>query len=89
MKSIQKSIRISENVYQIIESFKGSSFSDKLENLVIHYSDEYPALLIKIQRAESVLDQTENELKEKRKILNQLRSIEAKVISLFHCCNTK
>ena len=89
MKSVQKSIRISENVYQIIESCNGSNFSDKLQNLVFRYAEELPALQISIARAEVTLKQTEREIHEKRTILNQLRSIEAKINSLFYCCNTK
>ena len=89
MKSVQKSIRISENVYQIIESCNGSNFSDKLQNLVFRYAKELPSLQISIQRAEITLKQTEREINEKRVILNQLRSIEAKINSLFYCCNTK
>nr|DAL76120.1 MAG TPA: hypothetical protein [Inoviridae sp.] len=89
MKSVQKSIRISENVYQIIESCNGSNFSDKLQNLVFRYAEELPSLQISIHRAEITLKQTEREINEKRVILNQLRSIEAKINSLFYCCNTK
>ena len=89
MKSVQKSIRISETVYQIIESCNGSNFSDKLQNLVFRYAKELPSLQISIQRAEITLKQTEREINEKRVILNQLRSIEAKINSLFYCCNTK
>ncbi len=89
MKSVQKSIRISERVYQIIESCNGANFSEKLQNLALRYADEIPALMIKIKRAEVTLDQTEKEIREKRAILNQLRTIEAKINSLFYCCNTK
>ena len=88
-KSVQKSIRISENVYQIIERCNGANFSDKLQNLVFRYSEELPSLMVSIQRAEVTLKQTEREIHEKRTILNQLRSIEAKINSLFYCCNTK
>ena len=53
------------------------------------YSEELPSLMVSIQRAEVTLKQTEREIHEKRAILNQLRSIEAKINSLFYCCNTK
>lgn len=89
MKSVQKSIRISENVYQIIESCKGANFSDKLQNLVFRYSDELPNLMVKIKRAEVTLDQINDEIRDKRVILDQIRNIEAKINSLFYCCNTK
>ena len=89
MKSVQKSIRISENVYQIIDGCNGSNFSDKLQNLVFRYAEELPALMISIQRAEVTLHQTEKEIREKRVILDQLRSIESKINSLFYSCNTK
>ena len=89
MKSVQKSIRISERVYQIIESCNGANFSEKLQNLALRYADEIPALMIKIKRTEVTLEQIEDEIREKRVILDQLRSIEAKINSLFYCCNTK
>ena len=76
-------------MYRIIESCNGSNFSDKLQNLVFRYAEELPSLQISIQRAEITLKQTEREINEKRVILNQLRSIEAKINSLFYCCNTK
>nr|DAW96377.1 MAG TPA: Protein of unknown function (DUF1241) [Inoviridae sp.] len=89
MISIQKSIRISEDVYQIIERCEGSNFSEKLHNLVLRYSDELPNLMVKIKRAEVTLDQINDEIRDKRVILDQIRNIEAKINSLFYCCNTK
>ena len=45
--------------------------------------------MIKIKRTEVTLEQIEDEIREKRVILDQLRSIEVKIKSLFYCCNTK
>ncbi len=45
--------------------------------------------MIKIKRAEVTLDQINDEIRDKRVILDQIRTIEAKINSLFYCCNTK
>ena len=38
-KSIQKSVRFRQSIYDYIMAFPGKNFSDKLENLVIEYEN--------------------------------------------------
>lgn len=64
-KSVQKSIRLSEEAYAYIDGYRGANFSERLENLV------YDAMLSEPERVRR-LAELDAEIQERRKKLRAL-----------------
>lgn len=45
MKNIQKSVRLTEKTTKYIENYRGSNFSEKLENLVYDHQERHDRLV--------------------------------------------
>jgi len=68
-KNIQKSIRISQDIYDVLDKFSGSSFNQKLENFVYRMTKSEP----EIEKRIKILEKREQEL---LRNIDRLRSIE-------------
>lgn len=74
-KSVQKSIRISEEVAAYIEKQEGNGFNEKLCNMVLYCMEHEAEIKKKIASAEKSLNFVEKQINEKHKLLEQLESI--------------
>lgn len=83
-KSIQKSIRITEEVYNYIDRQDGLGFNEKLCNMVMYCMKKQSDIKKRVSAAEKNLKDIENLIYHKQEILNKLHCIESYVNS---CCN--
>lgn len=61
-KDVQKSVRLSQEVYEYVESADGKSFNDKLNCLIMDAKRSEADLLERIQRYDERIEQEEAEL---------------------------
>ena len=76
MKNIQKSIRLTEETYNLLMSMSGVGLSEKIETLVHSYVDELPKLEKKIAERKRYLSSVDDEILKKEKLLVNLNHIE-------------
>ena len=74
-KSVQKSIRISEDVLKYIEKQDGNGFNEKLCNMVLYCMEHEDDIKKKVATAEKRLETVEKQINEKQKLLEQLEAI--------------
>lgn len=74
-KTVQKSIRISEEVAAYIEKQEGNGFNEKLCNMVLYCMEHEAEIKKKITSAENRLKYVEEQINEKYKLLVQLEAI--------------
>ncbi|MBD5144998.1 MAG: hypothetical protein HDT21_03665 [Ruminococcus sp.] len=74
-KSVQKSIRISEDVAKYIEKQDGNGFNEKLCNMVLYCMEHEADINKKVASAEKRLEFVDKQISEKHKLLEQLESI--------------
>lgn len=67
MKDVQKSIRMSRQVSHYVEQYRGDSFADKFENMVLDFQERKGQIIEDWNRAQAMCD-------EKRKELGRLRA---------------
>ncbi len=65
-RNIQKSIRISEDLYKEIEKFQGSTWNDKINNLLDFYIMQHNDYL-------KYLTDLENQIQEKQQLLDEFK----------------
>ena len=65
MKNIQKSIRMSSDVFNFISQYRGKNFNDSLENLIYDFSEVLPG-------KQSELDVVNAKLIHNRELLRRL-----------------
>ena len=82
-KSVQKSIRISEDVAKYIDKQYGNGFNEKLCNMVLYCMEHETDIKKKVTSAEKRLETVEKQISEKRKLLEQLEAISRFVSSCF------
>ena len=83
-KSIQKSIRITEEVYKYIDQQDGDGFNEKLCNMVMYCMKKQSDIKKHVSAAEKNLKDVEELIDQKRDILDKLRRIESYIKT---CCN--
>ena len=83
-KSIQKSIRITEEVYKYIDQQNGDGFNEKLCNMVMYCMKKQSDIKNQVSAAEKKLKECEKLINQKHDILIKLRRIESYV---ENCCN--
>lgn len=74
-KSVQKSIRISEDVAKYIENQDGNGFNEKLCNMVLYCMEHEADIKKKVASAEKRLETVEKQISEKHNLLEKLESI--------------
>ena len=88
-KSIAKSVRMTDVVYDIVMNQIGEGFNEKFENLCLHYKKTEPSLRRRISEKVIEINRLDEEIRKKQEILSKLRSIESSVNSLLRICDTK
>ena len=80
-KTVQKSIRISEDVAAYIDKQEGNGFNEKLCNMVLYCMEHEADINKKVASAEKRLEFVEKRISEKHKLLEQLEAISRFVCS--------
>jgi len=88
MKSIQKSVRMTDEVYAVVSAQKGKGFNEQFEYLVLKYKYAEKKLNQSIADKQKVLDNLENQINDKRRLLQDLQRIEYSLKSLLHICDS-
>ena len=84
LKSIQKSIRITKEVYDYIDQQDGDGFNEKLCNMVMYCMKKQSDIKKRVSAAEKELKECEKLIYQKQDILAKLHRIESFV---NNCCN--
>ncbi len=96
-KDISKSIRLSQEDFEFIDSFEGESFSEKLDNMIILMRSAIPEKLQEVRRLEDMINVKRAEfrsisahvrdldelLRRTEYIVSDLRSIDAMINNKF------
>ncbi len=88
MKSIQKSIRLSDKSYNYIMSLPGASFSEKLDYIVSQYTKILPELQEFITAKKKYIAILDERIKQKEVLIVKLNIIEKHIMELMENCNT-
>ncbi len=87
-KNIQKSIRMTDEVFNIVDKMNGDGFNEKFENLVLKYKKEEKEIQ---KRIDFLLEQEKRhqaEVDKNRNIMNDLGRISNQVSHLINLCNS-
>lgn len=79
MKSIQKSIRMTPEVYEYISAFDGKNFNDKFENCLKFCIDHNRIIRNNKIRLEKEIFDLQDKIEDHRRILSSLEKIETYV----------
>lgn len=79
MKNIQKSIRMSQEVYEYIAAFDGKNFNDKFENCLRFCMEHNQALRRSKMRMEKEIIDLKEKIDEYRNIISGLERIQTYV----------
>lgn len=79
MKNIQKSIRMSQEVYEYIAAFDGKNFNDKFENCLRFCMEHNQRLRMSKIRLEKEMWDLQDKIREYRNILTGLERIQTYV----------
>jgi hypothetical protein len=96
-KSISRSVRMTQTVYDIVDSFEGNGFNEKFQNLVLYCFKEKEKVRKDIKfmqdRAkrnereyQKRMEQNSTKLEAQQDILNKLNMVSYYVDSLLHQC---
>lgn len=72
-KTIQKSVRLKESLFNFVNRFDGKGFNDKLESMVDFYEKKSKTMDDEIKQKQKKLDDLNKEIKEKQEIANKIR----------------
>lgn len=79
MKNIQKSIRMSQDIYEYIAAFDGKNFNDKFENCLKFTIEHNQTLRRSKIRLEKEICDLNDKIQERREILSGLERIQSYV----------
>ncbi len=79
MKNIQKSIRMSQDIYEYIAAFDGKNFNDKFENCVKFCKEQNYSLKIRKKFLEEQVKSLSEQIQTYREILSGLERIQSYV----------
>lgn len=82
-KDVQKSVRLSQEVYEYVESADGRSFNDKLNCLIMDAKRSEADFLERIQRYDERIEQEEAELLRCMKQKDNLMNVQRKVVHIL------
>ena len=99
-KSISRSVRMTQTVYDIVDSFEGNGFNEKFQNLVLYCFKEKEKVRKDIKslqdRAKRNEEQYQRQMKQnskkleaQKKILSKLNTVSYYVDILVRECDTK
>lgn len=79
MKNIQKSIRMSQDIYEYIAAFDGKNFNDKFENCVKFCNEQNNSLKLRKKFLEEQVKNLSEQIQTYREILSGLERIQSYV----------
>lgn len=82
-KNVQKSIRMTEQTADYVDSFPGNGFNEKFENLVYFCMANEKSIQQKITAAENRLGILNKEISTKRQLVTKLQSLEIHIDSII------
>ena len=82
MKSNPKSVRLSERVLRYIESYRGSTFSEKLEHYVLDTEERREQLVFEWERLNAEIQDKRRELGDLRERIRQVRVADQRFAAL-------
>lgn len=88
-KSVAKSIRISEELNEFIESYPGKGFNDKLNNIINLCFFNEVLMKQRIAEAEKELNVISKELSEKRSLISKLQDLEIALNQILPASETE
>ncbi len=84
-----KSVRMSDEVLQIVENFQGEGFNQKFENIVLHFHKSEPARQKQLKELDKFIKEQEARLAELRnqiraafEVANTLKSMQRQVLMM-------
>lgn len=99
-KSISRSVRMTQTVFDIVDSFEGNGFNEKLQNLVLYCFKEKDRVRKDINNAQARFKRTEKQyqdriernaqkIEQQQEVLSKLQSIEYYVGILLKQCDSE
>lgn len=99
-KSISRSVRMTQTVYDIVDSFEGNGFNEKFQNLVLYCFKEKDKVRDNIQKAqerfkriekqyENSIDNNTKKIEKQQDVLDKLQTVSYYVDNLLRECNSK
>lgn len=82
-KNVQKSVRMTEKIFNYVDNFNGAGFNEKFENLVLYFMEQEERVASKIKLGEDRLKDIEKDIIKQGDILRDLRSVEYSLSSLL------
>lgn len=83
MRDQQKSIRMSQQVSRYIEQYRGDSFADKLENMVLDYEERKDQIVEDWNKAQAMCNDKRAELDRLRQQIKDYENVHWKLRPLL------
>ena len=79
MKNNQKCVRLLDRVVKYIEAYRGSNFSEKLENFVLDTEERRDQMVLDWERLQAQVNDKHAEMKRIQERCRQLRTVDARL----------
>ena len=76
MKTNQKCVRLSDRVVKYIDGYRGSNFSEKLENLVLDTEEKHEQLVLDWNRLQAQISDKHAEMREVQERVRRMRNLD-------------
>lgn len=84
IKDIRYNVRMTQQIFDVVDSFEGTSFTSKFETLVKHSFIEKIRIDDEILESQMKLNELKKEISEMREIKNKLNQIERYIDSAIY-----
>ena len=82
MKNNQKCVRLSDKVVKYIDSYRGSNFSEKLENYILDTEERRDQLVLDWNRLQAMVNDKRQELEKVRSRIRNISQVDQRFHSL-------
>lgn len=79
MKTNQKCVRLSDRVVKYIDGYRGSNFSEKLENLVLDTEEKHEQLVLDWNRLQAQISDKHAEMREVQERVRRMRNLDVRL----------
>ena len=79
MKTNQKCVRLSDRVVKYIDGYRGSNFSEKLENLVLDTEEKHEQLVLDWNRLQAQISDKHAEMREGQERVRRMRNLDVRL----------
>ena len=79
MKTNQKCVRLSDRVVKYIDGYRGSNFSEKLENLVLDTEEKHEQLVLDWNRLQAQISDKHAEMREVQERDRRMRNLDVRL----------